>query len=160
MSAKKNDAFSEVIVGLFMIAVLSLLAYFTIVISGVDLVRGRKNVVVRVDFSDVSGLKPHDNVMYRGTKVGTVDRIDLTPSNLVVTVEIDGARHPMQSIVGRNTSLFDYLGLPAVMAPAGFVAGMPAGVQLVGRPWADDTCLCLAQVLQTVTDIHDRRADG
>jgi len=77
-----------------------------------------------------------------------------------VTVEIDGARHPMQSIVGRNTSLFDYLGLPAVMAPAGFVAGMPAGVQLVGRPWADDTCLRLAQVLQTVTDIHDRRADG
>jgi phospholipid/cholesterol/gamma-HCH transport system substrate-binding protein len=91
MSAKKNDAFSEVIVGLFMIAVLSLLAYFTIVISGVDLVRGRKNVVVRVDFSDVSGLKPHDNVMYRGTKVGTVDRIEISPTNLAVYAEIDRA---------------------------------------------------------------------
>jgi len=77
-----------------------------------------------------------------------------------VTVEIDGVRHPMQPIVGRNTSLFDYLGLPAVMVPAGFVEGLPVGAQLVGRPWADDTCLRLAQVLQSVTDIHDRRADG
>lgn len=77
-----------------------------------------------------------------------------------VTVEIDGVRHPMQSIVGRNTGLFDYLGLPAVMAPAGFVDGLPVGVQIVGRPWADDTCLRLAQVLQTVTDVHERRADG
>jgi len=77
-----------------------------------------------------------------------------------VTVEIDGVRHPMQPIVGRNTSLFDYLGFPAVMAPAGFVDGLPVGVQLVGRPWADDTCLRLAHVLQTVTDVHTRRADG
>ncbi|UYP20248.1 amidase [Rhodococcus sp. Z13] len=76
-----------------------------------------------------------------------------------VTMEIDGVRHPMQSIVGRNTGLFDYLGFPAVMAPAGFSEGMPVGVQLVGRPWADDTCLRLAQVLQAVTDVHDRRAD-
>ncbi|MFF0816870.1 amidase [Rhodococcus sp. NPDC003318] len=77
-----------------------------------------------------------------------------------VTVDIDGVRHPMQSVIGRNTGLFDYLGLPAVMAPAGFTGGMPVGVQLVGRPWADDTCLRLAQVLQCVTDFHDRRCDG
>ncbi|MEU5843059.1 amidase [Rhodococcus sp. NPDC047139] len=77
-----------------------------------------------------------------------------------VTMEIDGVRYPMQSVVGRNTGLFDYLGLPAVMTPAGFSEGMPVGVQLVGRPWADDTCLRLAQVLQSVTDVHDRRADG
>ncbi|MFD1811014.1 amidase [Rhodococcus gannanensis] len=76
-----------------------------------------------------------------------------------VTVEIDGVRHPMQSVIGRNTGLFDYLGFPAVMAPAGFVSGMPVGVQLVGRPWADDTCLRIAQVLQCVTDFHDRRCD-
>lgn len=77
-----------------------------------------------------------------------------------VTVEIDGVRHPMQSVIGRNTGPFDYLGLPAVMAPAGFVGGMPVGVQVVGRPWADDTCLRLAEVLQCVTDVHDRRCDG
>ncbi len=89
MSAKKHDAFSEAIVGIFMLAVLSLLVYFTVVISGVDLIHGRKKVVARVTFTDVGGLKDHDNVMYRGTKVGSVERIELTPSNLVVVVEID-----------------------------------------------------------------------
>ena len=89
MSAKKSDAFSEAVVGLFMLAVLSLLVYFTIVISGVDVLQGRKKVHVNVTFSDVGGLKDHDSVMYRGTKVGVVDRIDLSPSNLVVVAEID-----------------------------------------------------------------------
>lgn len=89
MSSKKKDAFSEAIVGLFMMAVLSLLVYFTIVISGVDVLQGRKKVCVNVTFADVGGLKDHDSVMYRGTKVGAVDRIDLSPSNLVVVAEID-----------------------------------------------------------------------
>jgi aspartyl-tRNA(Asn)/glutamyl-tRNA(Gln) amidotransferase subunit A len=77
-----------------------------------------------------------------------------------VTVEIDGLRHPMQSIIGRNTGIFDYLGLPAVMAPAGLVGGMPVGVQFVGRPWADEVCLWLAEVLQSVTGHHLRGPGG
>ena len=89
MSAKRKDAFSEAVVGVFMLAVLSLLVYFTIVISGVDVLQGRRKVEARVAFTDVGGLKDHDSVMYRGTKVGAVERIDLTPSNLVVVVEID-----------------------------------------------------------------------
>ncbi|MBO6167501.1 MAG: MCE family protein [Kiritimatiellae bacterium] len=89
MSAKKKDVFSEFIVGLFMIAVLGLLVYFTIVISGVDVLQGRQKVVARVLFTDVGGLKDHDNVMYRGTKVGTVERVNLSPTNLVVVMEIN-----------------------------------------------------------------------
>ncbi len=90
MSAKKKDAFSEAVVGVFMLAVLSLLVYFTVVISGVDVLHGRRKALASATFSDVGGLKEHDNVMYRGTKVGTVKAIDLTPSNLVVRLEIDG----------------------------------------------------------------------
>jgi phospholipid/cholesterol/gamma-HCH transport system substrate-binding protein len=86
---KRSDAFSEAIVGLFMIAVLALLVYFTIVISGVDVLKGRQKVIARVAFTSVGGLKDHDNVMYRGTKVGGVDGIDITPSNLIVRIEID-----------------------------------------------------------------------
>jgi aspartyl-tRNA(Asn)/glutamyl-tRNA(Gln) amidotransferase subunit A len=71
-----------------------------------------------------------------------------------VSVEINGARHPLQSILSRNTGVFDYLGLPAVMAPAGLADGMPVGVQIVGRPWTDDLCLRLAEALQSVTDHH------
>ena len=86
---KRNDAFSHAIVGFFMAALVALLAYFTIVVSGVDLVSGRGRRPLSIEFDQVGGLKEHDNVMYRGTKVGSVDRIDVTPSNLVVSVSVD-----------------------------------------------------------------------
>ena len=89
--------FSEAIVGLFMIAVLSLLVYFTVVISGVDVLKGRQKVIASVAFSSVGGLKDHDNVMYRGTKVGGVEGVEVTPSNLIVRIEID------QSVVLRES---------------------------------------------------------
>ena len=87
---RKNNTFSQAIVGIFMMTVLLLLGYFTIVISGVDLIRGKEKVRVQIAFDQVGGLKDHDNVMYRGTKVGTVERVTVTPSNLVVTAFVDG----------------------------------------------------------------------
>ncbi len=89
MSSKKNDAFQEAVVGLFMVVVLGLLVYFTIVISGVDVLQGRAKAEVRVTFDAVGGLKSHDSVMYRGTKVGAVEDIEISPSNLVVLIEVD-----------------------------------------------------------------------
>ena len=86
---RKSNAFSQAIVGIFMVTVLLLLGYFTIVISGVDLVRGKEKTCVQIAFAEVGGLKDHDNVMYRGTKVGTVESIAVTPSNLVVTAYVD-----------------------------------------------------------------------
>jgi len=81
------------------------------------------------------------------------------PRSADATVAIDGARYPMQSIIGRNTAVFDYLGFPAVMLPAGMSEGMPVGVQLAGRPWADDLCLRVAAVVQSATAHHERHAD-
>ena len=91
MSARKSDLFSEIIVGIFMLAVLALLVYFTVIISGVDVLTGREKAIVSISFPEVGGLKDHDSVMYRGTKVGSVDSIDITPSNLVVRAEIDNS---------------------------------------------------------------------
>ena len=89
MSRRKSNAFAEFITGVFMLVVLALLAYFTIIISGVDLIRGRERVRVAIAFDGVGGLKNHDNVMYRGTKVGTVEDVELTETNLIAVVEID-----------------------------------------------------------------------
>ena len=86
---KKNDIFAETIVGLFMVAVLALLVYFTIVISGVDLFVGHAKVQIHIEFSDVGGLKDRDSVMYRGMKVGVIDRIDLSRTNVVMTAHIE-----------------------------------------------------------------------
>ena len=89
MKNRKSEAFTQGVVGVFMLTVLLLMGYFTIVISGVDVLSGRQRVPVRVAFSQVGGLKDRDNVMYRGTKVGVVERVEVTPSNLVVTARID-----------------------------------------------------------------------
>ena len=89
MSKKNSDVFSEVIVGIFMVAVIALLGYFTIIISGVDVMFGRKRATATIAFKDVGGLKERDNVVYRGMKVGTVDRIILGQSNILVEASVD-----------------------------------------------------------------------
>ena len=48
----KGEGLSEVVVGLFVAGVFVLLAFFTIVISGVDLLGGRKQPM-EVSFSNV-----------------------------------------------------------------------------------------------------------
>ncbi len=87
---RKDQAFKQIVVGFFMVALTLLLAYFTIVVSGVDLMTGRSRIRIKAVFSGVGGLKDHDSVMYRGTKVGTVERVSVTPSNLVVSAVVDG----------------------------------------------------------------------
>lgn len=90
MSRKKStESFNEFIVGIFMTAVLLLLAYFTIVISGVDIFGGNERVKVTVVFDQVGGLKDHDNVMFRGTKVGTIESVKVLPDHLEVVAMVD-----------------------------------------------------------------------
>ena len=48
-------------------------------------------------------------------------------------------------------------GLPAISIAAGFVGGLPLGVQLVGPPLAEAMLVQLAQRHQTHTDWHRRR---
>ena len=89
MGSRRSDFFQEAAVGVFMAAVIALLAYFTIVISGVDVLQGRKKAVATVFFGDVGGLKDRDSVMYRGSKVGSVSSIEILPDGLRVKMEID-----------------------------------------------------------------------
>lgn len=86
---RQSDLFSELIVGLFMVVVVALLGYFTIVISGADLLSGRSRVFAKVEFTDVGGLKERDNVVYRGMKVGSVEEIHLLAGKTTVTISVD-----------------------------------------------------------------------
>jgi aspartyl-tRNA(Asn)/glutamyl-tRNA(Gln) amidotransferase subunit A len=57
----------------------------------------------------------------------------------------------------RCTAPFNYLGLPALSVPCGFDRrGLPIGLQLVGRPFAERTLLRIAQAYQSATDWHRR----
>lgn len=88
-NGRRGDLFAEVAVGIFMLVIIALLVYFTVIISGVDVVQGRHKVLAKIEFSDVGGLKNQDSVMYRGMKVGSVEDIVLSPSNIYVVVEIN-----------------------------------------------------------------------
>jgi aspartyl-tRNA(Asn)/glutamyl-tRNA(Gln) amidotransferase subunit A len=57
---------------------------------------------------------------------------------------------------GRCTRPISYLGLPALAVPCGFQPdGMPAGFQLVGRPFGEADLLRLGHAYQQVTTWHD-----
>jgi aspartyl-tRNA(Asn)/glutamyl-tRNA(Gln) amidotransferase subunit A len=51
----------------------------------------------------------------------------------------------------------NYLGLPALVIPAGFgQRDMPIGLQLIGRPFNDETVAALGMAFQGVTDFHKK----
>jgi len=60
--------------------------------------------------------------------------------------------------VSANTRPFNYLGLPAISIPCGFDDnGLPIGLQLAGRPFAEARLMCIADAYQRDTDWHSRR---
>lgn len=54
-------------------------------------------------------------------------------------------------------SMWVLSGLPVMVLPAGFCDGLPIGVQLVGKPFAEATVLTAAHAYQQATDWHLRR---
>ncbi|MCL0091708.1 Asp-tRNA(Asn)/Glu-tRNA(Gln) amidotransferase subunit GatA [Dehalococcoidales bacterium] len=49
-------------------------------------------------------------------------------------------------------------GLPAISIPAGFADGLPIGMQIIGKPFAEETILKIAYAFEQATDWHKRRA--
>jgi aspartyl-tRNA(Asn)/glutamyl-tRNA(Gln) amidotransferase subunit A len=62
---------------------------------------------------------------------------------------ISGAHHRPPS----NVSAFNRFGTPALSVPCGFARnGMPVGLQIVGRPFGEQTVLAVAHVYQQASD--------
>jgi aspartyl-tRNA(Asn)/glutamyl-tRNA(Gln) amidotransferase subunit A len=58
----------------------------------------------------------------------------------------------------RCTRPFNFSGHPACAAPGGFTAaGLPIGLQLIGRPFDEATVLRIVDAYQRITDWHTRR---
>jgi len=51
-------------------------------------------------------------------------------------------------------------GLPALCLPCGFAEGLPVAIQLVGRPFAENTLLAIGHAFQQRTDFHRRKPPG
>lgn len=72
-----------------------------------------------------------------------------------LTVDVNGAPMSFQDLISRNTMIFDFTGFPALMLPTGLGhAGLPTGMQIVGRPHAEALCLLVGAAFQAVTAHH------
>ena len=59
-----------------------------------------------------------------------------------------------------NTVAVNLAGLPALSVPAGFIDGLPAGLQLIGKAFAESTLFAAGHALQMRTDWHLALAPG
>ena len=74
---------------------------------------------------------------------------------------VQSKEHALTGLAGRIsfTGPFNLAGTPAISVPCGFSsAGMPMGLQIVGRPFAEETVLKIAHAYEQNTDWHNRRA--
>ncbi|HEX9496142.1 MAG TPA: amidase [Candidatus Limnocylindria bacterium] len=97
----------------------------------------------------------------RRVYAGALDRWDAI---LLPTTPLTAPRRDGQDAVAAAatltayTSPFNLTGLPAISIPCGFDAnGLPIGLQLVARPWAEARLLRVARAYERATSWHERR---
>ncbi|TCT01674.1 amidase [Aquabacter spiritensis] len=81
------------------------------------------------------------------------------PAPTIAETDLGGApdAEAMIQRLTRFTRPVNYLGLPAVSVPAGFTAaGLPVGLQLIGRPFEEAVLLSIGAAFQRETDFHTR----
>jgi aspartyl-tRNA(Asn)/glutamyl-tRNA(Gln) amidotransferase subunit A len=92
---------------------------------------------------------------------GKVDLLHLPiygrPTPTLENAAADAASPDASDLFGRFTWPFGFLGLPSIVVPVGFQQdGMPAGMQLVGRPFSEALLLNAAHLYQRATGWHEK----
>ena len=85
------------------------------------------------------------------------DDVDLiaTPAVAIPAPTFAAGRDIKPGALTRFTNPFNLSGNPAISVPCGFTpAGLPAGLQLVGRWWQETVVLRAAEAYQTATEWH------
>ena len=106
----------------------------------------------------------HRGLMLKRWLEDVFDKVDLlhvpvfgAPTPTLAECAADGPAPPSVAVYGRFTWPFAFLGLPSLVVPVGFQPdGMPAGMQLVGRPFAETLLLNAAHLYQRETGWHEK----
>lgn len=106
--ANSHGYIKDILTGVFLVAIVALLIFFTVIISGVDMLRGRNTNVCFVQFPDVGALKEQDPVYVRGFKVGSVQSLKLVPGAVEVKLTLDASvalREDYSITIGKTSML-------------------------------------------------------
>ena len=95
--------------------------------------------------------------------IGDVDIIVAPASRAVAPTIADtdagGGPHADEMVVAlmRFMRPINYLGVPVLVVPSGHSStGLPIGLQLIGRPYCDETLIALGRAFQHASDEHLR----
>jgi aspartyl-tRNA(Asn)/glutamyl-tRNA(Gln) amidotransferase subunit A len=85
----------------------------------------------------------------------------VTPTSPTVPFKIgEKVDDPLQMYLSDVCTLpINIAGLPAISIPAGFADGLPIGMQIIGKPFAEETILKIAHAYEQATDWHKMRAE-
>jgi len=83
----------------------------------------------------------------------------VTPTSPTVPFKIgEKMDDPLQMYLSDVCTLpINIAGLPAISIPAGFANGLPIGMQIIGKPFSEETILKIAHAYQQVTEWHKRK---
>jgi len=97
-----------------------------------------------------------------GSAFSTVDLL-ISPTTVIspISIEAGTADPPLPPdgtpVEFRNTHMFDVLGLPAISIPCGFDSRRaPIGLQVAGKPFAEETVLRVAYAYERLHEWKDR----
>ena len=83
----------------------------------------------------------------------------ITPTSPTVPFKIgEKVDDPLQMYLSDVCTLpINIAGLPAISIPAGFADGLPIGMQIIGKPFSEETLLKIAYAYEQATEWHKRR---
>jgi len=83
----------------------------------------------------------------------------VTPTSPTVPFKLgEKVNDPMQMYLSDVCTLpINIAGLPAISIPAGFADGLPIGMQIIGKPFDEETILHIAFAYEQATDWHKRK---
>jgi aspartyl-tRNA(Asn)/glutamyl-tRNA(Gln) amidotransferase subunit A len=83
----------------------------------------------------------------------------VTPTSPIVPFKLgERLEDPMQMYLSDICTLpVNIAGIPAMSIPAGFVDNLPIGMQIMGRPFSEETLLRIAFTYEQATDWHKRK---
>jgi phospholipid/cholesterol/gamma-HCH transport system substrate-binding protein len=149
--ADSRGMIKDIMTGIFLLAVVGLLVFFTVIISGVDLIKGRYMKTCNICFTDVGTLKAQDPVYVRGLKVGSVQSLNLIPGAVMVKIAVDSTvtlREDYAITIGKTSMLG---GTCLQITEGASPTLLPEGTPLTGLPPVD----VMADLGELVKELRD-----